>query len=96
MGQLTSPLSRLTGKMVYILLHYFEFNNGWRRLHIGRLLRLTYLRYHIIYCCIAKCNRTILQGDEVFTPHMLRQVRKLLFRRVISYILRKRVSLYLL
>ena len=72
MGQLTSPLSRLTGKMFCILLHYlqFEFNNGWRRLHIGPLL--FYLRYHVIYCCIAKCNRTILQGDEVVTPHKVR------------------------
>jgi len=72
MGQLTSPLSRLTGKMFYILLHYFqlEFNNGWKRLHIGPPLR--YLRYHVIYSCIAKCNRTILQGDEVVTPHKVR------------------------
>ena len=72
MGQLTSPLSRLTGKMSYILLHYFQFdiNNGWRRLHIGPLL--LYLRYHVIYSCIAKCNRTIWQGDEVVTPHKVR------------------------
>lgn len=99
MGQLTSPPSRLTGKMFYILLHYFQFdiNNGWRRLHIGPLLR--YLRYHVIivvlqnaieqYCKVMKSLLPIKYG-------MRRQVRKLLFLRVISYILRERNCLYVL
>lgn len=92
MGQLTSPQSRLTGKMFCILFHYFQFDisNGWRRLHIGPLLR--YLRYHVIivalqnaieqYCNVMKSSLPIKYG-------MCRQVRKLLFLRDFLYLARE-------
>ena len=97
MGQLTSPLSRLTGKMFYILLHYFQFdiNNGWRRLHIGPLLL-----YYVITLFIVALQNAIEQYGKVMKSllpikyGMLRQVHKLLFLRVISYILRERIFLY--
>lgn len=99
MGQLTSPLSRLTGKMFCILFHYFQFDisNGWRRLHIGTLLR--YLRYHVIIVALQNaieqyCN--VMKSSLPIKYDMCRQVRKLLFLRVISYILRERICLYVL